>query len=121
MTTSAAQAEVCARLGLEPDPPGPRSKVGLAIASRSAGWPLTGIRHRPVGDTNGWYLWWGGEPSSARGFFDPLHVEHLAERCPDALPYLALPPGWAFVVAPGHEDVWFDEKYLVEDDSQGDD
>lgn len=38
----------------------------------------------------------------------PLHVGHLAEWCPDALPYLALPPGWRFLIAPGYEDVWED-------------
>jgi hypothetical protein len=94
-------------------PPAPRSKAGLAIGSQDAGWPLTGIRHLPTGDTNGWYIWWG-EKSDAADFFDAMHVEHLADWCPEALPYLALPPGWAFVVAPGYQDVWFDEAYVVE-------
>jgi hypothetical protein len=27
-------------------------------------------------------------------------------------PYLALPPGWRFLIAPDYEDVWFDESLL---------
>jgi len=45
-------------------------------------------------------------------FFRPLHVEHVAEWCPEVQPYLALPPGWRFLIAPGHEDVWFDPALL---------
>jgi hypothetical protein len=45
-------------------------------------------------------------------FFVPLHVEHLAEWCAQLLPYLALPPGWGVVLAPGYEDVWYDPAYL---------
>ncbi len=45
-------------------------------------------------------------------FFVPLHVEHLGEWCPEAVPYLALPPGWRFLLAPDYEDVWFDATLL---------
>jgi hypothetical protein len=41
-------------------------------------------------------------------FFVPLHVTHLHEWSSGVLPYLALPPGWRFVIADGYEDVWFD-------------
>ena len=44
----------------------------------------------------------------APDFFQPLHVEHLFERYPRVLPYLALPalpPGWRFLFADGYEDV----------------
>ncbi len=27
---------------------------------------------------------------------------------PEVLPYLALPPGWRFLIADGYEDGWFD-------------
>ena len=29
------------------------------------------------------------------------------------LPYLGLAPGWRFLIAPGYEDVWYDEKLLL--------
>jgi hypothetical protein len=91
-----------------------RSKTGLAVVTKGAGWPLTGIRHLPTSETNGWYIWWGEHKSDDPDFFVPTHVEHLPDWCPEALPYLALPPGWAFVIGPGYEDVWFDEAYVVE-------
>ncbi len=31
----------------------------------------------------------------------------------DVLPYLGLPPGWRFLVAPGYVDVWEDPALLA--------
>ena len=74
--------------------------------------PINGLRHEPVGDTNGWYIWAGPELSQDPDFFTPLHVHHLGEWCPQVLPYLALPPGSRFLIAEGYEDVWHDEALL---------
>ena len=105
------QRKICERFGASFDLPAARTKVGLALASLGKN-PVYGIRHPPVGDTNGWYIWCG-EQSFADDFFQPLHTEHLVERCPLAVPFLALPPGWGFVTdAKGYVDVWFDAKYL---------
>ncbi len=73
----------------------------------SVSWPVYGIRHDVEGGTTGWYLW-TGEYSEADDFYVPWHTAHLYERWPEVVPYLALPPGWRFVIAPGYEDVWFD-------------
>jgi hypothetical protein len=54
----------------------------------------------------------GQELSSAADFFQPVHVAHLNEILPAIIPYLGLPAGWRFQVAPGHEDVWFDRALL---------
>ena len=32
----------------------------------------------------------------------------------EVLPYLGLAPGWRFLLAPGHVDVWFDPATLEE-------
>jgi len=107
------QAEICARFGATISPPEPRGKVGIAQNVRLGAWPLNGLRHPPEGDTTGWYLWAGeGESGPEPDFFEPLHVEHLEQRCPAVLPYLALPPGWRFLIAPDHEDVWEDPRLL---------
>ena len=74
--------------------------------------PINGLRHPIQGDTTGWYIWAGGEPSTAPDFFQPVHVAHLVEWCPLALKFLGLPPGWRFQVADGHEDVWEDPTLL---------
>lgn len=100
--------------GLEPDPPKVNTKVGIATNVRSNLRPINGLRHRPEGDTNGWYIWAGGEPGTADDFFEPLHVEHVAEWCPEAVPFLALPPGWRFLVVGTQVDVWQDPTLLFE-------
>jgi hypothetical protein len=87
-------------------------KVGIARNTRKGSWPLNGLRHRPVDDTTGWYIWAGEHLPDDPEFFTALHVEHLQEWCPDVIPYLALPPGWRFLIAPDYEDVWKDPSLL---------
>jgi hypothetical protein len=41
-----------------------------------------------------------------------LHAAHLEDELPEVLSFLALPPGWRFLIAPGHEDVWYDGTLL---------
>jgi hypothetical protein len=41
-----------------------------------------------------------------------MHVAHLADYCPELLPYIGLAPGWRVLLAPGYEDVWYDESLL---------
>ena len=73
-----------------------------------------GLRHPVEGTTCGWYLWAGeGELDQSPDYFQPVHVEHLRERCPEILPYLGLPPGWRFLIAPGYSDVWDDPGLLT--------
>lgn len=106
------QASVCARLGVGPSPPEAGSKLGAAENLRGQTWPINGLRHRPEGGSNGWYLWAGEHLSADPNFFAPLHVEHLSAWRAEIVPYLALPPGWRFLIAPGYEDVWEDRSLL---------
>jgi hypothetical protein len=106
------QAAVASRFGVEPMPPQPGVKVGIASNVRAALDLLNAMRHPPEGDTSGRYIWAGEDLSDDPDFFVPLHVSHVADWCPALLPYLALPPGWRVLLAPGHEDVWFDETLL---------
>ncbi len=96
------------KYGFAPCPAPDRLKVGIAENVRSGQLPIHGLRCLPEKGTTGWYIWAGESISEDIDFFVPLHVSHLDERCPDVLPYLELPPGWPFLIAPGHEDVWFD-------------
>lgn len=98
---------LCVSHGVKSLPPEPGSKVGIALHTLHL-LPLNGVRHAAELGTCGWYIWGGSELSDDISFFSALHVEHLRERCPAVLPYLHLPPGWRFLVAPGHEDVWED-------------
>jgi hypothetical protein len=87
-------------------------KVGISDNVKAGLQPINGLRHPPQGDTTGWYIWAGEEPSAAPDFFKPLHVEHLVEWCPAVVPYLGLPPGSRFQIALNHEDVWQDSSLL---------
>jgi hypothetical protein len=74
-------------------------------------WPLHGLRHQPDADTTGWYLW-TGELQDGAEFFQPWHLEHAVDRCPDLRPLLDLPPGSRFIYTPDYTDVWQDETLL---------
>ena len=108
-----SQAAVCERFGADCHPSQPDLKLGVALATLGQR-PINGLRHSPEGDSTGWYVWGGDEPSSADDFFLPVHIHHLNEILPSIIPYLGLPAGWRFQVAPGHEDVWFDATLLNE-------
>src|SRR5262245_51384053 len=110
-TVSDEQRQVCDRFQAMWEPPSAGSKVGIALQTIGL-QPLNAMRHPPAGSTSGWYIWWGDTLNEDPDFFEPLHVEHLPERCPEALAYMALPPGWRIQLAPGHEDVWYDAKLL---------
>jgi hypothetical protein len=99
---------VCREYGVEPLPPRPGSKVGIALETLHL-VPVHGVRLEPTDTTNGWYIFAGDEWSGADDFYKPLCVEHLPEFCPAALPFLALPPGWRFMTdGEGFVDVWYE-------------
>lgn len=112
MTISAEQLTTCKKYGASPLDASPHLKAGVAANVRSGLIPVNGLRHPPVGDTSGWYLWAGEELSADPEFFQPVHIEHLSEMRPEVLKYLALPPGWRFLIAGDYEDVWYDESLL---------
>jgi hypothetical protein len=107
-----AQLEVCNRFGVQPLAPEPGELVGVARNIRSGLRPLQGMRYLPEGYGCGWLLWAGPDFEDDDDFFEPMHVRHLPEWVPDVVPYLALLPGWRFLIAPGYEHVWFDDALL---------
>ena len=102
------RASLAAKYGFERCAAPEDAKVGIARNIKSDQLPINGVRCLPEEGTTGWYIWAGETMSDSAEFFVPLHVSHLAEWLPHVLPYLELPPGWRFLVAPGHEEVWFD-------------
>lgn len=106
------QKDLCAKHGVAWFEAPDNMKVGIARNVRSDLKPLNGLRHPPIGDTTGWYLWAGEETSDDPDFFEPIHVSHLSEICPAALKFLGLPPGWRFLTGENHEDVWADPRLL---------
>ena len=112
MDIAAAQLEICRTYDAECVPLHLDFKVGISDNFFSGELPLNGLRHPPEGDTCGWYLWAGETLSDAANFFKPLHVSHLVAQHAAILRYLGLPPGWRFLIAGDHEDVWFDATLL---------
>ena len=86
-------------------------KVGISKNVKDGIFPVNGLRHPPEGDTTGWYIW-AGDYSDDPDFFVPLHVMHLKDWCPEIIKFLGLSPGWRFLAAPNHEDVWEDSSFL---------
>jgi hypothetical protein len=107
-----AQMQICGRYEAKFDPATPNSKLGIALNVHEGLSPINGLRHPPINDTNGWYIWAGETLSTANDFFQPLHIEHIANWCPQIVKFLALPPGWRFLIAGDYEDVWFDKSLL---------
>ncbi len=104
------QLEICDRFGASFLPSSDTETLGIARNTNLR--PLNGLRHPPESDTCGWYLWGGVELSQAPDFFEPVHVSHLETRCPLALPFLGLGPGWRFLLDGDQVDVWFDPNLL---------
>ena len=104
---------ICERHRTDYWPTVERSKPGIGRDVHGPIQPLNGLWHPPVGVTCGWYIWRGTEISQADDYLGPIHVAHLTEECPEAVPFLSLPPGWRFLCGnQGYVDVWFDESLL---------
>lgn len=116
MSKENEQKIVCERAGETFNPPKPDQKIGIALNTLHLR-PLNGLRHRETGDTCGWYIWGGPSLSAHADFFQPLHARHLEKRCPQVIRFLALPPGYRFLIADDYEDVWEDRSLLRTDDT----
>lgn len=91
----------------------PESKLGYAFSTKGR-LPVNGLRHLPEGDTCGWYIWCGEDFPDAGDFFEPLHAKHVYEDQPELRKLLGLAPGYRFLVAGDHLDVWYDAALLHE-------
>jgi len=107
------QRAVCIRVGAGYHVCDLTLKVGISQNFDPSHYPLNGFRHPLEGDTTGWYIWSGENFSDHADFFVPIHAAHLLTRAPILIKYLGLEPGWRFLVAPGHEDMWFDKTILM--------
>ena len=106
-----AQKTTCEKYGVEFVPLTDTSISGLARGTLGLN-PVNGLRHPAQSDASGWYVWCGEEFSAAADFFAPVHTNHLYEELPQVAPYLALPPGYRFLVAGNYVDIWFDQSLL---------
>lgn len=106
-----AQVRLCKEFECECVSPDPMSKVGIAWNTMDR-VPLNGLRHPPQENINGWYLWGGEDFPCGDDAFSPLHALHLVDHKPEVIRFLGLPPGYRFLIAGGHVDVWFGPSLL---------
>jgi hypothetical protein len=59
----------------------------------------------------GWWIW-AGDGGAMPDDFHPHHARHVAEICPAADPFLALPAGWRFVIPDNLQAAEFDSSLL---------
>jgi hypothetical protein len=107
-----AQKEICENRGAAVCPTEFDDMVGFATSTSSMNGPVNGLRHPRTPRHSGWYIWKGESLSNKDDFFEAMHVRHLEEECPEALPFLALPPGWRFLIHGDYVDTWFDASLL---------
>lgn len=106
------QMSVCRENGAEFIAPLAGSKLGISRAALRAVSPIHGLRHAPGQGTSGWYIW-SGDSSDDPAFFEPMHVGHAESGEMVFARYLALAPGWRFLLGEdGYQDVWFDRSLL---------
>lgn len=91
--------QVCADYGSAFHPPAPHDKAAVALETLHL-LPLNLRRVTPEAGHCGWVVWGGEGRTGGEGFFQPLAVAKLLERCPQLLPLLALAPGWQVQVRP---------------------
>ena len=110
MSSEEGQRAICAEFGSPFLPPEPQARIAVAIQTMHR-IPVHGLRHPPHGNMEGWYIW-AGEYSEDPNFFQVLHIEHLEERFPIVVKFLALEPGFRFLTDSTNMDVWRDPSLL---------
>ncbi|AKK05109.1 hypothetical protein CMUST_03825 [Corynebacterium mustelae] len=104
--------EICDSVGCVNRFPAPGSRIALALSSLGK-IPTYGARLIPK-TTNPneitWYIHCGENPGDA-DFYDVVCIEHLAEKLPQALPYLGLDYGYRFIIDDnGYEDIYHEDE-----------
>lgn len=106
-----SQQTICAQYATQYSEPPLDTNVGLARSTKTQ-LPLNGLRHSPTETTSGWFIWCGESFSEAPDWFVPVCIAHLYEEMPEIAAFLALPPGYRFLVVGEYVDVWFDASLL---------
>jgi hypothetical protein len=107
----AEQKVACKQYAAEFVPAPGDVKCGFALSTKGL-VPINGLRHPPTENATGWYIWCGEQLSSDSDFFAPLCTSHVYEDLPEIARLLALPPGYRFLQAGEHLDIWYDGSLL---------
>lgn len=106
-----SQKEICKKFGAEFIASLDNENLYLAIQTIGQ-YPINGLRKKSLHGTCGWFIWCGEGMSQGGDFFKPLYVKQVNEHLPDIEQYLALPPGYRFLISEDYEDIWYDSLLL---------
>ena len=102
-----SQKEICKKNSAIPCPCAAQDSLGLAV--ETIGYlPIHGLRHSLDDGVSGWFIWCGGYLGEEADFFKPMTIVEVHSYLPEVEKYLALPPGYRFLLAGGFEKVWYD-------------
>lgn len=105
------QRQICIKNGALPNPP--RHSDTLHIARKTVGMlPINGLRRPSKNGDCGWYIWCGYEPPEESEFFQEMELTPFLKKMPELEKFLALPPGYRFLLAGAHVEVWYDSGLL---------
>lgn len=105
--------DLCKAHSAEYSEPSWNQTIGVTENLFSGSQPINGLRMTPGEGLTGWFIYAGTSVPMGDHDYQPICAEHLVERKVSYLKFLALPPGWRFLVDDqGYEDVWFDKDVL---------
>jgi len=111
-TAPPEQTDVCKRFDASVTAVERNDIVCVALATLGE-TPLYGMRLLPIEGTTGWFFY-AGEGSDDEDFYQPLLVSDLITLLPEVWQFLALPPGFQFILDDrGVADVWRDASLLA--------
>ncbi len=94
------------RLNIKLVPPVSHSLMAISWLFNPAVPPFVGTRGDPKHKSSGWHLWSGDPHDDSRlDRHNLVHAHHLVDALPEIAPYLALPSGYSFAIAPGTEQL----------------
>ena len=104
------QKEICEKYNSKWKPISRNLKIG--ISENLDLESIYGLRHKSEDGKVCWFIH-SGEYSDDENFYKPICAEHLLQKMPKLVDYLALDEGFRFIIdRKGYEDVWFDENLL---------
>ena len=112
MEISDSQKAICIQHGAIPNPCNAESKLRIALETIGT-LPVNGMRHKADDAHCGWSIWCGGTLEQDDNFFKPMHISHVNRFIPEIQRFLALPPGYRFLLAGAFEKVWFDAELIM--------
>lgn len=117
MEVNKEQENICRLYNVKPISLNNKSLIAISLNVKDISiLPINGLRHKEEGGISGWFIWAGLDYSDDSDFFVPLHLEHLSVLRPEIIKYLALPPGFRFLIGENnYEDIWYDENLLKTD------